>query len=102
MIDKSELKLECTDFEAYSIRCATEKQALHKITRAVRKIITAQRWCAMVGGQIIPTPTDLQYYEQVREKTFGYKRRTFRDYMDHLETRWCIRDCRTIKALTQN
>ena len=44
----------------------------------------------------------MQYYKQVRETMFGYKRRTFRGYIDHLESRWCILDCKTTEALKQN
>ena len=45
---------------------------------------------------------DLQYYEQIREVTFGFKRRTFRSYIEHLEAHWCILDCKTIESLKQN
>ena len=45
---------------------------------------------------------DLQYYEQVQEITFGFKRRMFRSYIEHLEAHWYILDCKTIESLKQN
>ena len=45
---------------------------------------------------------DLQYYEQVRETMFGDKRCTFGDYIDQLDSRCCILDCKIIETLKQN
>jgi hypothetical protein len=45
---------------------------------------------------------DLQYYEQIKEVTFGFKRRTFRSYIEHLEAHWCILNYKIVKSLKQN
>ena len=42
---------------------------------------------------------DQQYYQQIKEVTFSYKRRTSRNCIDHLEQHWCMLDCKTIEKL---
>ena len=45
---------------------------------------------------------DLQYYEQIKQPTFGHKRFIFRDYITHLKGHWCRLDVMTIENLKQH
>ena len=87
-----------------NIACGT---ALHIHTWEADNDLQRRNYAVFGGFKIgicrnLRDALDLRYYEQVRETTFGYKRRTFRHYIEHLEEYWCMLNCKTIESLKQN
>ena len=87
-----------------NIRACSTAPQIH--TWNLENDLERQAWAVVNGFEIViyknvREALDLQYYEQIKQPTFGYKRHIFRDYIIHLKAHWCRLDVKTIKNIKQ-